>query len=115
MTEPSCQGILDDVEDLLRDAFTRVLQPDLPMEALQAVRETRELLSEWDSHLARQALAAGATWESIGAALGISRQAAWERLRPGITRQIQADRIRIETEKAKLREERAQKWPTKKS
>jgi hypothetical protein len=88
---------------------------DDPLTALQAGRETRELMPAWESHLARQALANGATWEAIGAALGISRQAAWERLRPAIAKEIQADRTRIESEKTRLRQERAKRWPTKKS
>ena len=71
-------------------------------------------MTAWDSHLARQALADGATWEGIGAALGISRQAAWERLRPGIAKEIQAERSRIQSEQSKLKEERAKKWPTTK-
>lgn len=92
-----------------------MLDAEIPLEALQAGREARELMPAWESHLARQALAAGATWEAIGTALGISRQAAWERLRPAIAKEIQADRSRIETEKSGLKEERAKRWPTKKS
>jgi len=91
-----------------------VLDTDSPLEALRAGREARELLAAWESHLARQALAGGATWEGIGSALGISRQAAWERLRPGIAREIKEERSRIQTEKSRLKEERAKRWPTSK-
>jgi hypothetical protein len=97
----------------LAEAFAAVLDAGSPLSALQAAREVRELMPAWESHLARQALAAGATWEAIGAALGISRQAAWERLRPGIAGQIQAERSRIESEQHRLNEERTKRWPTK--
>ena len=117
MTRTACQEILDDVDTdrRLREAFERVVGSESPLDGLRAGREARDLMSEWDSHLAREALAVGETWESIGAALGISRQAAWERLRPGVVKSIQTDRERLESEKSRLREERAKKWPTKKS
>jgi hypothetical protein len=117
LTGRRCQEILDDVDTdrQLRETFERVLASTSPLDGLRAGREARELMTEWDSHLAREALAGGETWESIGAALGITRQAAWERLRPGVARSIQTDRERLEHEKSRLREERAKKWPTKKS
>jgi hypothetical protein len=99
----------------LRDLFARILDPEAPIDALRAGREARDLMTAWDSHLARQALAGGATWEGIGAALGISRQAAWERLRPGIAREIEEERSRIQSEQSRLKEERRKKWPTTKS
>lgn len=70
--------------------------------ALRAVRELRESLLGWESQLARTALANGETWESIGAALGTSRQAAWERLRRGMASQIEAERARLQAERAEL-------------
>lgn len=117
MTSGLCQEILDgvDTDRRLREIFERVLTSGSPLDGLRAGREARELMTEWDSHLAREALAGGQTWESIGAALGISRQAAWERLRPSVVRSIQTDRERLESEKSRLREERAKKWPTKRS
>lgn len=97
----------------LRRAVTALLEAASPLDALRAAQETRELMSGWESHLARQALAAGETWETIGGALGISRQAAWERLRPGVADEIRAEKSRIRSEQARLREERAKRWPTK--
>lgn len=54
---------------------------ELPSDPLDALRE----LSRRESELGRlrraaieMARAAGATWEEVGAALGVSRQAAWE-------------------------------------
>lgn len=101
-----------DPERLSR-AVDVLLDAGSPIDALRAAQETRELIAGWESHLARQALAAGETWESIGTALGISRQAAWERLRPGVAEEIRADKSRIRSEQARLREERAKRWPTK--
>ena len=97
----------------LRKAVAALLDAESPLAALRAAQETRELMASWESQLARQALAAGATWESIGTALGISRQAAWERLRPGVAGEIHAEKTRIRSEQARLREEKAKRWPTK--
>lgn len=97
----------------LRTAVDALLDAGSPLDALRAAQETRELLSGWESHLARQALTAGETWESIGAALGTSRQAAWERLRPGVAGEIYAEKSRIKSEQTRLREERSKRWPTK--
>lgn len=52
--------------------------PD-PLAALGASRALVSLLAEWDAQLVAEALAEGATWEVIGATVGVSRQAAWER------------------------------------
>lgn len=97
----------------LRTSVAALLDSGSPLDALRAAQETRELIAAWESHLARQALASGETWESIGAALGTSRQAAWERLRPGVAGEIRAEKSRIRSEQARLREERAKRWPTK--
>ena len=80
-----------------------------PLEALRASKATKEALARWEAHLARRALAGGETWESIGAALGISRQAAWERLRPGIAAEIEDDRRRVEAKRDAVRE-RSRGW-----
>ncbi len=81
-----------------------------PLPALCAARELRESLPDWEAHLARTALARGETWETIGAALGISRQAAWERLGRGIKRQIEADKSRLQAQRARLAEDRRKRW-----
>jgi hypothetical protein len=103
-----------EIGERLREAASRALDDGDPLEALRASRRVRDLLVEWDGHLARQALTAGETWESIGAALGISRQAAWERLRPGVARLIQADRQRLEQQKTRLEEEH-RRWPSRRT
>jgi hypothetical protein len=55
-----------------------VSDPD-PLVALGATRALVGLLSTWESRLAGEAVAAGATWETVGSTVGVSRQAAWER------------------------------------
>jgi hypothetical protein len=52
--------------------------PD-PLVALGATRALVGLLSTWEARLVAEATAAGATWETIGETVGVSRQAAWER------------------------------------
>src|SRR6266540_6156162 len=51
--------------------------PD-PLAALGATRALTGLLSTWEARLAGEAVANGATWETIGSTVGVSRQAAWQ-------------------------------------
>lgn len=90
----------------LEASWRAAIDVDDPLTALRAARELRDSLLDWESQLARAALAGGETWETIGAALGISRQAAWERLRRGIAGQIEADRQRLRDERTRLAEQR---------
>jgi hypothetical protein len=53
-------------------------EPD-PLAALGATRALIGLLSTWETKLATEAVASGATWEAVGSSVGVSRQAAWER------------------------------------
>jgi len=89
--------------------FERAVDADEPVAALVASRDLRDALARWESTLARRALASGATWESIGTALGISRQAAWERLRPGVAAEIDAERARVRGERERVALERDKK------
>lgn len=57
---------------------TATSDPD-PLLALGATRALRAHLSTWETQLAREAVGDGATWESVGDAVGVTRQAAWER------------------------------------
>src|SRR3954469_21586891 len=82
---------MEDVEA----ALAPVRAADRPIDALKAVPAVRDSLTQLEVALARHALADGETWATIGAALGTSRQAAWERLRPGIAAAIEADRRRL--------------------
>lgn len=67
--------------------------PD-PLAALGATRALIGLLSTWETKLAGEAAAAGATWEAIGSSVGVSRQAAWERFHQDVAdfkRHVKAD------------------------
>jgi hypothetical protein len=67
--------------------------PD-PLAALGATRALVGLLSTWETKLAAEAAAAGATWEAIGSSVGVSRQAAWERFHDDVAdfkRQVKTD------------------------
>lgn len=90
-----------EVPPALQSSWSAVTAAASPMDALRAVPELREQLGRWEAALARAALAEGETWATIGAALGTSRQAAWERLRPAIAEAIAADRRRVEEERAR--------------
>src|SRR2546423_5961062 len=52
--------------------------PD-PLAALGATRALVAHLSTWEAQLAGEAVANGATWETIGSTVRVSRQAAWQR------------------------------------
>jgi hypothetical protein len=52
--------------------------PD-PLRALVATRSLRAHLAAWEDALVDEAVTAGTTWEAIGDALGVTRQAAWRR------------------------------------
>ncbi|HEY7105996.1 MAG TPA: hypothetical protein VH986_06320 [Acidimicrobiia bacterium] len=92
--------------DLL-SAWTTVVGEVDPLTALRAARDLKDELAVWEAQLARDALARGETWDTIGGALGISRQAAWERLRPRIAAAIDADRARVRTKQQQVREKRS--------
>jgi hypothetical protein len=94
------------VSGKLERCWRAVADESDPLAALRAAQQLREALLDWESQLARAALANGETWESIGAALGISRQAAWERLRRGIAGQIETERSRLRAERARLTDQR---------
>jgi len=59
--------------------LSRALEERDSLTALAAARDLRTLLYEWEGVLARKGVLDGASWEEIGALLGVSRQAAWTR------------------------------------
>jgi DNA anti-recombination protein RmuC len=83
-----------------------------PLAALAASRTLARELGRWQGTLAAEAVRGGATWEQVGDALGISRQAAWARFRWAIEdqggRPMEDDRAelkrRIQDEVRSLRE-----------
>lgn len=68
-----------DVPPLMEATWQAAIADPDPLVALGASRALVGLLSTWESRLAAEAVAAGATWETIGSTVGVSRQAAWER------------------------------------
>lgn len=69
-----------DVPPLMQVAWdTAVSDPD-PLVAMGATKALIEFLGTWQAKLATEAMDAGATWGAIGGTVGVSRQAAWERL-----------------------------------
>jgi hypothetical protein len=82
----------------LRALFEAAIDDTDPERALAATRELRTALYGWEGVLARSAVESGTSWDQIGQLLGITRQAAWSRLRqPGVgTPAIREARERIE-------------------
>lgn len=63
--------------------FERVVgSPDsTPLDVLQVVGVYQRYLEAIEKEAVRAARRMGATWEDIGASLGVTRQSAWQRLR----------------------------------
>jgi hypothetical protein len=79
--------------------------PD-PLAALGATRALVGLLSTWESQLVVEAVAAGATWESIGGSVGVSRQAAWERFH----NDVRDFRHQVKADARALRDRHQKEW-----
>lgn len=90
----------------LRDEWTAAASATDPLDTLATLSRLRGELTRWEAMAARQALAEGASWATIGEALGTSRQAAWERLRPVIKELIETDRRRVESARRAVRSRR---------
>jgi predicted solute-binding protein len=86
----------------LKDAWQRAVESADPLDALRGARDLKDELQRFEARIARAALAAGETWETIGAALGTSRQAAWERLRRAIAADIEQDKSRLKAERDRV-------------
>jgi hypothetical protein len=54
-----------------------------PLKLLNGLGEGRRCLELWQRKAVAAARAQGLTWDAIGSACGISRQAAWERFSTG--------------------------------
>jgi hypothetical protein len=105
-----------DVPPLLVQAWETATGDGDPLEALGATRALRAHLSTWESQLVKEAMADGATWETIGTSVGVSRQAAWDRFHHEVhdlRRQMQHDmrevRRRYREEASKVRDSYADK------
>jgi|SRR5437588_7394400 len=83
-----------EVPPLLTQAWETATGDGDPLEALGATRALRAHLSTWEAQLVKEAVADGATWETIGTSVGVSRQAAWDRFHHDVhdlRRQMQHD------------------------
>jgi hypothetical protein len=69
----------DKLRHRMSELLTMAQKEEDPLHALAAARDLRALLYEWEGLLARKAVLDGASWEEIGALLGVSKQAAWTR------------------------------------
>lgn len=78
-TEPTPSSPKREVPPLLRQAWETATGDGDPLEALGATRALKAHLSTWEAGLVKEAIADGATWETIGDSVGVSRQAAWDR------------------------------------
>lgn len=52
-----------------------------PMRVIAGIQESHRALEKWQRKAVRAAREQGATWDDIGTACGVSRQAAWERFK----------------------------------
>src|SRR5205807_6194499 len=68
-----------EVPPLLRQAWETATGNGDPLEALGATRALKVQLPTWEAQLVKEAIAEGATRETIGDSVGVSRQAAWDR------------------------------------
>src|SRR5947209_19680052 len=78
-TEPTPSSPTREVPPLLRQAWETATGDGAPLEALGATRALKAQLPIWEAQLVKEAIAEGATWETIGDSVGVSRQAAWDR------------------------------------
>jgi len=78
-SEPLSSERTREVPALLRQAWETATGDGDPLEALGATRALKVQLPTWEAQLVKEAIAEGATWETIGDSVGVSRQAAWDR------------------------------------
>src|SRR3954468_7567699 len=101
---------------LLRQAWETATGDGDPLEALGATRALKAQLPTWEAQLVKEAVADGATWETIGDSVGVSRQAAWDRFHHEVhdlRRQMRKDmhdvRKKYRDEAVRIRESYADK------
>src|SRR5437763_17137359 len=93
------------VPDLMVQAWNTATGEGDPLLALGATRALRAHLSTWESQLVKEAMADGATWESIGDSVGVSRQAAWDRFHHEVGELRRQRRKDMEELRRRFREE----------
>lgn len=63
------------------DALRELGEASDPLDAVVLSRRLRSALDGWERRLVAEASENGRSWDAVGQALGLSRQAAWERYR----------------------------------
>ncbi|GEM_PF-1585302 len=79
VSEQPDSGRQREVPTLLKQAWEAATGDGDPLQALGATRALKAQLPTWEAQLVKEAMAEGATWETIGDSVGVSRQAAWDR------------------------------------
>lgn len=95
----------------IREAQQALAMSAEPLDAVVASRRLRAALDGWEHDLVREATARGQTWDAVGRALEMSRQAAWERYRkpaPPVASRLEAARRHQRTQLAEARRLRAE-------
>ena len=96
-----------EVPPLLRQAWETATGSGDPLEALGATRGLKAELPTWEAQLVKEAIADGATWETIGDPVGVSRQAAWDRFHHEVGELRRQRRREMEELRRRFREEAA--------
>ena len=78
-----------------RRLIRKLETPDLPLEALESIRRLRRYLDELEAACMLKARQLGASPADIGEALGITRQAVYNKLRSLDERRVSAEHIVI--------------------
>lgn len=82
MTQESDASETPDVEPLV--SVTLAVEDGWksdPIRVIVGIQESHRALEKWQRKAVRAAREQGATWDDIGTACGVSRQAAWERFK----------------------------------
>lgn len=70
-----------DMPHEVAEALRELREAGDPLDAVVSSRRLRSALEGWDRRLIAEACENGRSWDAVGKALGLSRQAAWERYR----------------------------------
>ena len=103
--QPSDSSRNREVPPLLRQAWETATGQGDPLEALGATRALKAQLPTWEAQLVKEAIADGATWETIGDSVGVSRQAAWDRFHDEVGELRRQRRKDMEELRRRFREE----------